>query len=192
MKPKLFEDRERALEYEFFHEVDRKLLAKLREKMAFECEVEDLQKATGIADQDVLQELVNLGMTSESIIAMSLYPLVYTAWADGDVDSRESSAILAAAESVCGGRDTAAYHLLEAWLAEQPCEKIFAGWQQFVQAVTRSLTSESCETFRRDLLTRARAVASTAGGLLGIGRVSASEERALTELADALDSGANE
>lgn len=187
MSRRIFEDRERAFEYEFFHRVDLQLLAELRAKIDRDERCEGLQKTTGIGDQAVLDELVELGLTAETILALSLFPLVYVAWSDNDVDAREASTILEAAESVCYGRDSAAYHLLETWLDDRPCDRVFGVWKEYIQAVFRSLTPVSMEALRRDVLSRSRAVASAAGGVLGLHRVSPPEERALGELSSAMD-----
>ena len=52
-----FDRRESALEDEFFHRVDQELIAQLRAQHQHEAELDALQRATGISDRRVLEEL---------------------------------------------------------------------------------------------------------------------------------------
>ena len=100
MSTEIFKKRESAFEYEFCHKIDQQLLQKLREKLEAEQRQKTLARSTGITEESVLQELDSLEISGEHLIALSLYPLVYVAWADDDVDERERDAVLSAAESI--------------------------------------------------------------------------------------------
>lgn len=175
-------ERERGLENEFFYRVDQKLRQQLREKMRAEQRVKALRDATGITDDSVIEELAGVGFSSETLLALSLVPLVRVAWADGHIDDEEKAAVLQAAESVGHAADSPSYRLLEAWLDVEPEEAVFKAWKDYVQALSGTISKQAKETLQRDLCDRARSVAEAAGGILGLHRVSHSEEVALAEL----------
>jgi hypothetical protein len=177
-----FEDRERALEYEFFHRVDERLLRELREKVEFEQQEKAIADATGIVDEAVLAELVEVKVTAETIFALSLFPLVWIAWADGSIKEEESKAILAAAHSGGHERDTASHKLIESWLKQQPDAKILQAWKDYVHALCQVLSSEAVAALKQDILARTRQIAEAAGGVLGFHKVSRAEAEVLAEV----------
>jgi len=167
MTTEIFRVREEALEYEFFHKVDEQLLQQLREKMYFVERRKALADATGIKDEDVLNELVELDISSETIFALSLFPLVWIAWADGWIDERQRTAILLAAQSTGHERDTASHHLIEAWLRQKPDEKLQTAWKDYVHAICETLSPAARQSLRSDVLGRAREVAEAVGTRYG-------------------------
>lgn len=181
----ILKDRERALEYEFFHRVDERLLKELREKIESEEQGKSLGDATGIVDEAVLAELVDIEITTQTIFALSLFPLVWIAWADGRIEEEESKAILAAAHSRGHERDTASHQLIENWLARQPDARIQQVWKDYVHALCQVLSSEAVATLRQDILTRTTQVAEAAGGILGFHKVSRAQEKVLAEVKQA-------
>ena len=82
-------DRRKALEEEFFKKESEKLRARLREQADRETARAALAEASGIGDAEVLDRLVQLGMSAETFAALSLVPLVEVAWASGKVEPQE-------------------------------------------------------------------------------------------------------
>ncbi len=118
--------------------------------------------------------------------ALSLVPLVEVAWADGTLDAKEQSALLAAAEQAGLSKDSASYRLLEEWFRERPSPKLLAAWKAYVAGLSRTLDVHAKHALKQDLLGRARVVAEAAGGFLGLGkRISSAEQAVLTELEQA-------
>lgn len=120
----------------------------------------------------MLAELVEVNVTAETIFALSLFPLVWIAWADGGIEEEESNAILAAAHSRGHERDTASHQLIESWLVREPDAKILQAWKDYVHALCQVLSSEAVGTLKQDILARTRQVAEAAGGILGFHKVS--------------------
>lgn len=179
-------DRRRALEEEFFAKQNRQLLQQLRETTTAQSKKEALATASGITDAAVLEQLVAMDVSSETLAALSLVPLVEVAWADGKLDAKERSAILAAAEQSGLSKGSASYRLLEEWLGEQPSPQLLVAWKGYVAALSGTLDAQARQALKQDLLGRARAVAEAAGGFLGFGkRVSRAEQAVLTELEQA-------
>jgi hypothetical protein len=181
----ILRDRESAFEFEFCHKVDRKLLARLREQLDSEERQRALSQATGIEEASVLQELDSLGIRSQSVLALSLYPLVHVAWSDGTVDENERAAVLASLEGADRGISEPSRQLLEVWLKKRPCDDLFTAWRHYVAALMRTLTPVARRTVKFSLISRSRRVAESAGGILGIHKTSAAEEAAIAELENA-------
>ena len=93
-------DRERSLEETFFGKVNAELLDKLRSDTERAASREGLARVSGIADAEVLDRLVELGISPETWTALSLVPLVEVAWANGEVEDKERRAVLAGADGL--------------------------------------------------------------------------------------------
>ncbi len=179
-------DRRRAFEEEFFAKHTQRLLQQFRETMAAKAKQEALAAASGITDAAVLEPLAAVDLSSETMAALSLVPLVEVAWADGTLDVKERSALLAAAEQAGLSKDSASYRLLEEWFRERPSPKLLAAWKAYVAGLSRTLDVHAKHALKQDLLGRARVVAEAAGGFLGLGkRISSAEQAVLTELEQA-------
>jgi hypothetical protein len=186
MSEEFLGDRRKALEEEFFAKHNQQLLRQLRETTAAKAKHEALAAASGITDAAVLAQLAVVGLSSETVAALSLVPLVEVAWADGSLDDKERGALLAAAEHAGLSKDSASYQLLEEWSRQRPSPRLLAAWKAYVTALARMLDVQATQALKQDLLGRAREVAEAAGGFLGLGkRISSAEQAVLTELEQA-------
>ena len=88
------EDRGKALENQFYEKENKDKLAAMKSKLDTQASKEDLRKVSGMTDDAVLDKLVHLGMTANTIAALSLVPLIQVAWADGTIQDNERTAIL--------------------------------------------------------------------------------------------------
>ena len=180
MSDQILGDRGKALEDIFFAKESEKLREAMREKEEAQNKKEALSAASGISDDAVLEQLVALEIRSDTLAALSLVPLVEVAWADGTMDDSERSAILSAAAD--SGLSAESASLLEGWLATQPSSKVLSAWKNYVSALTSTMDAAARDSLKQELLSRARAVAESAGGFLGIGKISREEEEKLEEL----------
>lgn len=182
-------ERRRALEESFFAQRNRQLLEELRAKQETLVKRDDLAGASGIHDEGVLDRLIELGLCQETVAAFALVPLIEVAWADHKMDDRERQAILSASTSKGIDEGTVAHRLVENWLSEKPDARLHATWKDFAGELAKIMPRESWQTLRDDLMQRARQVAESAGGILGLGsRVSAKEQAVLDEIEQALSS----
>ena len=177
-------DRGKALEEMFFAQESEKLRKALRDTERVKNKKEALSAASGITDDTVLEQLVTLDIRGDTLAALSLVPLVEVAWADGTMDDSERSAILSAAEDSGISDESAA--LLDGWLVTRPGSEVLSAWKDYVSALTSSMDTAARHKLEKELLGRARTVAESAGGFLGIGAISSEEENKLEELAGAL------
>ncbi len=183
MSDEVLGDRGKALEEMFFAEESENLRKTLQEKEEVRDKKETLSAASGITDDAVLEQLVALDISSDTLAALSLVPLVEVAWADGAMDDSERSAILSAAEDSGISDESAA--LLDRWLVTQPGSEVLSAWKDYVSALTSTMDTAARNNLEQELLGRARTVAKSAGGFLGIGTISPEEEDKLEELARA-------
>ena len=179
-------DRKRALEEEFFRKQENALLNQLRTAQARESAEEALAAATGIRDSTVLHKLSTLGITSDTLLALGLVPLVAIAWADGTLDDKERRAIVTSLDAAGVVADSPAGQLVQSWLSNPPPASMLEAWSSYTSALAAELPPTDRHNLRDSVLGRARAVAEAAGGFLGFGnRVSNAEEALLQKLARA-------
>ena len=104
------------------------------------------------------------------------------AWCDGELDERERKAILQAADDAGIPSDGPGYKLLQQWLAAKPPATMLSAWKDYIEAMADTLKPDDYHRVRDNLLTRAKQVASATGGILGLGKISAAEQKKLDEL----------
>ena len=122
-----FDERRKALENAFFSDQEQKLLDELRAENARRETRELLRERSGVDDDAVLDKLIELSIDTESVVAMSLVPLIRVAWADGSIHDKERNAVLESAAAGGVGKDTPAYALLDSWLAQKPDDALTVG-----------------------------------------------------------------
>lgn len=178
-------DRRKALEESFFHGVDAELLEQLKRNLTNESVRDSLSKATGITDEKVLQEIADLGITAETLAAISLVPSVAVAWADGTLEEKEREAILQAAQQE--GISEPGQRILQGWLAAKPGDELLQAWRDYIQLMAKSIPAGEVELMKHKVLTQAERIAEAAGGILGMGKISAEERHMLKDLAKAFE-----
>ena len=181
-------DRRKALEESFFARENAKLLDRLKAEKHTHAAKEALAQISGIRSDDVLEKLCELGVEADTWVAVSVAPLVEVAWADGKIDDSEREAVLSGAEANGIGSSSPGYHLLESWLAHRPDGRLLEVWGEYIVDLCAELSEAERTELKNEILGRARSVAETAGGFLGLGkRISPEEEVVLAELAKAFE-----
>ena len=183
MSDEFLGDRRKALEDQFFAKQDQKLLEQLRARAAAQTAIEALRKVSGVTDEAVLNKLVELGICSDTLAALSLIPLVAVAWADGTVEANERKAVLSAAAEAGVDEGDLSHELLGSWLDARPGRELIDAWRDYIRGLSEQLDPVARGALKHELLDRARQVAEAAGGFLGYGnKVSQQEEDVLAEL----------
>ncbi len=176
------EERGRALENQFFDKQDKAKLAEMKNKLETQRSREELRKASGMSDDAVLEKLVALGLRANTIAALSLVPLVYVAWADGQIQDNERNAILQGAHGKGLEQGTDGYELLQTWLSRRPTDELFTAWEAYIKALAAQLNDEQNRLLKNQIVGFAKMVAAAAGGILGFGKVSGDEEKVLNRI----------
>ena len=175
--------RGQALENAFFVKKDQELLKAFQAKL----DSEKLSELTGITDADVLDQLESLGVTSQTVAALGLVPLIEVAWADGRIADEEKAAIVKAAEKAGITPESPSGQLLKSWLDAKPGPELRDGWKQYVGGLKSSLNDASLRAIKAGVIGRATEVAKAAGGLLGIGAMAPLEKNAIRDLESAFE-----
>jgi hypothetical protein len=176
------EERGRALENQFYDKENKDKLAAMKGKLDTQRSKDDLRKVSGMSDEAVLDKLVGLGLSANTIAALSLVPLIQVAWADGTIQDNERTAILQGAHGKGLEQGTDGYELLQSWLKRQPADELFQAWEAYIKALASQLNDEQNRLLKNQIVGFAKMVAAAAGGILGFGKVSASEEKVLQRI----------
>ncbi len=176
------------LEEAFFARDNASLLEELRTRTDEERRREMLREVVKIQDEAFVDRLVALGIRPETALSVALIPLVFVAWADGDMSDRERNAILEAAKQRGVTAENIARRLLESGLARKPDPRLLSLWKTYVRKLWGYFTADERWKMRRNVLQSTRDVAESAGGFLGLtSKTSAEERRVLEELERFLD-----
>jgi hypothetical protein len=188
------EERGRALENQFYEKENQEKLAAMKEKLAAMDQnksakqfKDELRKASGMSDDAVLDQLVALDLRSNTIAALSLVPLIQVAWADGTIQDNERVAILQGAHGKGLEEGTDGYALLQTWLQKKPSDDLFTAWEAYIKALAAQLNDEQNRLLKNQIVGFAKMVAAAAGGILGFGKVSSTEEAVLHRIEAAFD-----
>jgi len=180
-----FGDRRKSLEEAFFKDKDKQLMEKMRRELSVLEDKKKLAHVSGIVEERVLDNLVKAGVTAETLMAVTLIPMVEVAWVDGSVTPEERDAVLNAAAAQGVKPDTATYEILKTWLQARPDKHIITAWKDYVREAVRLMPKETAAEFKRNMIDRATRVAEAAGGFLGMGTISKSERALIDEFAKA-------
>jgi hypothetical protein len=176
------EERGRALENQFYEKENQEKLAAMKQKLDAQRTKDELRKASGMSDDAVLDRLVALGLRANTIAALSLVPLIQVAWADGAIQDNERTAILQGAHGKGLEEGTDGYELLQTWLKQQPGDALFTAWESYIKALASQLNDEQNRLLRNQIVGFAKLVATSAGGILGFGKVSSTEDKVLARI----------
>src|SRR5262245_4091403 len=176
----------KSLEDAFFAQQDALLLKKLREEAKIKARRDALRAVLPNADETLLDHLMALDIQPETALAIILVPLAAVAWADGEMDARERDAILRAAAERGITSGSPAHTMLTSWLDRQPNRRLMDTWKRYIQAMWNRFDPAEREAMRTRLIGMAREVARSAGGILGLGKISAAEQAVLDDLEKAL------
>ena len=177
-------DRGKAIEDVFFTARDQDLIQKLKQEMAASEAREAMTIASGISDAGVLDNLLECGITPESMASVALIPLVAVAWADNKMADNEKSAILNAANEAGVTEGSASYQSIAAWLDNRPDAALTEAWKEYMNALNESLDPVAFNQLKALVMRRAENVAESAGGFLGLGnKISEAERKVIDDLA---------
>ncbi len=162
----------------------------MTERNAFQTEREELAAVMGIADEEILATLQELGYTRETVRLLYLVPLVQVAWASGSVTEREREMALEAA-GLCGiVEGSRAHQQLTVWLGERPEQEFFDQTLRVIRDITAMLPPEKREAGRKSLVTFCANIAAASGGILGFGnKISEAEQAVIERIAAELEQG---
>jgi len=173
-------ERRQSLEEEFFRRQNQASLETMKRELQTHNTRDGLRRASGMDNDAVLDKMLEIGLTAETVAALSLVPLIHVAWADGKIQSSEADAILRGAEGKGISKDSPAWDVLSSWLHEEPAPALFEAWRAYIQAMGKELLNESqFAILKTQIVNFAQGVAEAAGGFLGIGSIAQAEGDAI-------------
>jgi hypothetical protein len=181
-----FSEMKRAKEEEYFKKKEMELIEAMKRRAEAERARQELADASGIADDEALQTLHDLGYTRDTVRLLHLVPLVYVAWAEGRVSPAERDLIFEAARLHGVADATPAHQQLSDWLERRPSHDFFEDTLRVIGHLVRSQGDETGGA-GLDLLSYCERVAEASGGILGLGKVSAEEDAALARISRAFE-----
>lgn len=179
-------DRGNALEDKFFADLDSQLLEELKAKQDRDSTLAEFSRVTCIKDESVLNSVIKLGISSQSIAALRVFPLVAVAWADGVVEESEREKVMELASRHLGNADCPSYKLLRSWIDKKPTEDVMAAWLTYAKGLVDALSPEDAASLKESLVEEVKEVASSSGGVLGWGSISKGEHVTMNQIVSAL------
>lgn len=125
MQDRIFGDREKAMEADYFRKEEAKLLEKLRQRANLDEIAAALRDKLQVDDPDLLATVRDLGVTTDNAAAFLLAPLVQVAWAEGKVRKDEHEAVMKLAHERGVEEGSAAEQQLLDWLGTRPADSLF-------------------------------------------------------------------
>jgi hypothetical protein len=170
--------RGKVLEEAFFYRVDRELGEMLGKRLQREEKIRLLANATGIRNQKHLELLADSGFEL-STLHFVWVPLILVAWADGNAEKLEKKAIAGILASKGISQETIARVVSHAWFCKKPTEELWEIWAEFSAATSASLNAAMYNELIDEIVRLCRLVADASGGFIGLGKISATETRAI-------------
>jgi hypothetical protein len=176
----------RTLENAFFFRMDQELIAELQRNMNLEEKLQVFQNATGIRDRQQLMGLIDAGFEVSTLTAFTRLPLVFVAWADGNLDSKEKDTILTTLVSKGIAPNTAAMLTNHEWFCKQPDDELWELWQQFTYATVNRQPAKLRNELMDEIVSLCHLVANASGDMFGVSNISAEESRVIDRVAQTL------
>jgi len=170
------------LENAFFQKQDQELIKKLQELKQREETKALLKDVSGITNDHLLEKLINLKITTQSVAALAVVPIIEVAWADGHVDLKERETILSQLNKHGIVNGSAEYDLINLWLSHKPDETLLAAWSHLVENICSKMDRSEQKEFHEALMRDTHRIANSSGGFLGFGKVSNAEMRVIAKL----------
>ena len=181
-----FAERGRSLEEEYFHRKEREVIEKMRVRAAADEQRRRLGQETGVANDEVLRDLQDLGYSPETVMLLHLVPLIQIAWAEGGVTQKERDLIIKAARSRGITAGSPADQQLDLWLAQRPSAELFDKTLRAIRTILQAQPDDARAASEKDLLSLASAIATASGGIVGFRAVSDEERQILAHISEEL------
>ena len=171
--------RGQALEEAFFYRMDQELIEQLSRQLKREEKIRLYGAATGIQDRKHLELLADSGFELPTLTAFIWIPLLFVAWADGSADDMEKGVISEVLENKGISQKTTSMLLDHEWFRKRPTEELWQVWAEFSTATLGALNPDLHDELIKEIVSLCRVVAHASGGVMGLGKISASEARVI-------------
>jgi len=170
-------DRKKGLEEDYFRKREQELIDQLKKRSAAR---KGLAEAVGLENEEILEILREMGFDRETVVLLTLIPMLHVAWSDGEITSKEREGILEIARARGVAKGSPAEAKLTGWLDAKPDPALFERALTVIRHLVSYQTPGGREKTGLDLVDACQKIASASGGILGLGAISA-EEKAVIE-----------
>ncbi|TWU46142.1 hypothetical protein Poly51_55370 [Rubripirellula tenax] len=170
----------------FFAELEGQIVRRLKAEAGSQEGRDVLLRDTGIRDQKLIEELGRLGITSDGILALRVFPLALVAWAEGSADVRERQAVMAEAIQLGITDGSAAWILLDQWLDRRPPGLGVDAWRRYVHSIFADMSDVAQKRIIELTQRQMTSIAKASGGHLGFGKVSKKEQAVIDQIVTAM------
>ena len=167
---------------EYLDYLKHQVVYKLHEETQTKQGRADLIRSTGIDDLALTDELVELGITADGVIALRLFPLVLVAWADGRINTSEREAVMAEALRFGISDDSSAWLILDNWLMSRPSSLCLDAWKRYTHDTFVQMSDVATQRLIELTNRQMTSVAKSSGGHLGYGKVSEKEHSMINQI----------
>ncbi len=105
-----------------------------------------------IHQPEVVDELIERGVSREAVMAVLMVPMLVVAWSDRRLSRHDRTMVLGAALSIVDHIGSPSLAPLGRWLERRPSRALRDAWGDYVEQLARRLPGESGESFRANLL----------------------------------------
>jgi len=170
-----------------FEKKNEELWQRLRDQIEEEHKIDHVSAATGIADKHLVGEMMSeLHVTGKNLAAITMYPLVYVAYADRVMNSEERKVIEKLADEWNMPVGSPSREVLLDWMDSGPSEKGFEIWKEYMQATLPKMPEKQRTEMHQSIMQRCKAVAAAVGPLFS-NPTTKVEEKALQQVEEALE-----
>jgi hypothetical protein len=185
MKSEPTEKRRQTLEDMFFHEQDRRIIEQREKLQKLKQTKANLARVSGIHDDALLEKLIELEIGPETLATLIGIPLIEVAWADGAMDDKERKKLFESAEKAGLRQKGLDPKIMSAWLQKKPDPALLKAWKHYIRTLCKELGAHERKALEDEVMADARSIAEAAGGVLGLGKISAEEKAMLKTIEEA-------
>lgn len=157
------------------NDIEHRIVKRLRQDAETTEGREQLIRSTGAGDPQLIEELIDLGITAEGLISLRLFPLVLVAWAEDRADGPERNTVMEEARRIGIRDDSVPFVLLDQWMTRQPPGITVDAWKRSLRLDFARMSALAQQKLIRMTEKQMVAVAKASGGILGLGKVSKKE-----------------
>jgi hypothetical protein len=188
--PDYLNERERAMEDDYFRKKDQELIERMREATALERRTAEFVARVGLSDPALLEDLKDLGFTPDTVAILPLVPIVEMAWAEGGITAAERAMLIALARQRGLLEGSPADLLLASWMDNRPSPDTFARATRLIRAVLDTGVAPIGSMTADEIIQHSESIAAASGGIFGFGKISSEERATLDKTVKALKSKA--
>ncbi len=164
----ILSDLRKAKEDEYFHQKEKELIEKMRQRALKEQERQELSEFFLVENAEILDDLQQLGYSRDTIFLLFLVPVIHVGWIDGQVTEQEREAILKIARQRGLEAGAPAEAMLLDWLNKRPSDEFFEKTLRLIRNILETRPPDGTEHQRAKpgpLLQRGRSCVGRLSGL---------------------------